>query len=222
MSKILVVEDEIAIAKLLEAALSSIGHSVDYILDGEQAANHLETHHYDLVLLDIMLPHVDGYELFAYVKTMNTPVIFITAKGSLQDRVKGLRMGAEDYIVKPFEIEELLARVEGALRRSGHEHILHYGTISIDSIARTIHNADTQIALTKKEYALFLLLVANQGIALSRDRILEEIWEDHDVQDSRTLDIHIRQLRRKLDLAQEIETVYRYGYRLKDLRHENS
>lgn len=215
MEHILVVEDEKAIAKLLETALKLQGYHVDYALSGKIGADMLEKKPYDLVLLDIMLPEIDGYELFDYIKQFDTPVIFITAKSSLEDRVKGLHMGAYDYIVKPFEIAELLARVENVFRRRNKNQFIEYKDIRICIKSHEVYKDGIQIKLTQKEFELLLFLINNINIALSRELLYEKIWYRYDEIDSRTIDIHIRQLRRKLDLSQEIETVYRYGYRLK-------
>lgn len=215
MEHILVVEDEKAIAKLLETALKLQGYHVDYALSGKIGADMLEKKPYDLVLLDIMLPEIDGYELFDYIKQFDTPVIFITAKSSLEDRVKGLHMGAYDYIVKPFEIAELLARVENVFRRRNKNQFIEYKNIRICIKSHEVYKDGIQIKLTQKEFELLLFLINNINIALSRELLYEKIWYRYDEIDSRTIDIHIRQLRRKLDLSQEIETVYRYGYRLK-------
>lgn len=215
MEHILVVEDEKAIAKLLETALKLQGYHVDYALSGKIGADMLEKKPYDLVLLDIMLPEIDGYELFDYIKQFDTPVIFITAKSSLEDRVKGLHMGAYDYIVKPFEIAELLARVESVFRRRNKNQFIEYKNIRICIKSHEVYKDGIQIKLTQKEFELLLFLINNINIALSRELLYEKIWYRYDEIDSRTIDIHIRQLRRKLDLSQEIETVYRYGYRLK-------
>lgn len=215
MEHILVVEDEKAIAKLLETALKLQGYHVDYALSGKIGADMLEKKPYDLVLLDIMLPEIDGYELFDYIKQFDTPVIFITAKSSLEDRVKGLHMGAYDYIVKPFEIAELLARVENVFRRRNKNQFIEYKNIRICIKSHEVYKDGIQIKLTQKEFELILFLINNINIALSRELLYEKIWYRYDEIDSRTIDIHIRQLRRKLDLSQEIETVYRYGYRLK-------
>lgn len=215
MEHILVVEDEKAIAKLLETALKLQGYHVDYALSGKIGADMLEKKPYDLVLLDIMLPEIDGYELFDYIKQFDTPVIFITAKSSLEDRVKGLHMGAYDYIVKPFEIAELLARVENVFRRRNKNQFIEYKNLRICIKSHEVYKDGIQIKLTQKEFELLLFLINNINIALSRELLYEKIWYRYDEIDSRTIDIHIRQLRRKLDLSQEIETVYRYGYRLK-------
>ena len=170
---------------------------------------------YDLILLDVMLPEVNGYELMEYIRPSGIPVIFITAKGSVEERVKGLRLGADDYLVKPFEIVELLARVESVLRRyhKYDEHIV-LGDIEVDTRARTVRKNVSPVNLTMKEYELLLLFVQNKNIALFRETIYERIWESDFLGDSRTVDLHVQRLRKKLGLEDKIVAVYKVGYRL--------
>ena len=156
MTKILVVEDELPIVDLISIALKNVGYEVDYALDGEEGANLIETGKYDLALLDIMLPKFNGYELLDYAKTIELPVIFITAKGRLKDRTKGLDMGADDYIVKPFEVEELISRVNAVIRRC-HKKI-ELGDIQINLESRIIEKQGNEIKLTPKEFDLFIYL----------------------------------------------------------------
>lgn len=218
MVKILIVEDEQAISNLIKMNLSRCGYSCTVCNDGLEAANLLETNtSWDLILLDIMLPHINGYELMDYIRPFNIPVIFLTAKGSLDDRVKGLTSGAEDYIVKPFEIVELLARVNIVLRRYNKtDCILQYRNIEIDSENLTVKKDGVLIDLTPKEFELFLLLVRNKNITLFRDTLYEKVWEMEYTGDTRTLDLHIRRLRQKLDLADSLTTIYGVGYRLEN------
>ncbi|MBR6223724.1 MAG: response regulator transcription factor [Lachnospiraceae bacterium] len=215
MIKILVVEDEKPISDLIRMNLEDQGFDITCAYDGMQAADLLEEHDYDLVLLDIMLPKVDGYELLEYIKPLEIPVIFLTAKAGLNDRVKGLNLGAEDYIVKPFEIVELLARVNVVLRRFGKtDTVLTYKDIEIDTKAQKATKNGVDPGLTKKEYELLLMLVRNVGITLFRERIYDEIWGEEPHGASRTLDLHIQRLRKKLDLTDDIVSVYKTGYRL--------
>ena len=176
----------------------------------------IETQPFDLALLDIMLPKANGYEVLEYCKTLEVPVIFITAKGQLEDRVKGLRLGAEDYIVKPFELMELLARVETVLRRCGKTgRILRLPPdIEIDTASRVVKKRGAVVALTAKEYDLLLLFVQNRTIALYRDRIYERVWGEEYLGDSRTVDLHIQWMRKKLGLEKSLVAVYKIGYRL--------
>lgn len=213
MKRILVVEDEIAIAELICLQLNGAGYDCCYKLDGEAAADDLEEHSYDLILLDIMLPKIDGYELMEYIEPMNIPVIFLTAKGSTRDKVKGLKLGADDYIVKPFEPEELLARVEAVLRRYGKgQDILEAKNIKVDTMSRTVMLGGDVIALTPREYELLVYLMQNKNIALYREELFEKVWETEFDGDSRTLDLHIQRLRKKLNLKDEIRTIYKLGY----------
>lgn len=215
MNRVLVVEDERAINDLIVMNLTEAGYSCDRAFDGEEAADKLEGGTYDLVLLDIMLPKVDGYELLDFIKPMNIPVIFITAKGSMSDKVRGLRLGADDYLVKPFEIVELLARVEAVLRRSGKaQSEIEIGGLTIDTRSHTVMRGSKPLQLTAKEFELLLLFVQNRNIALFRETIYERIWGGEYMGDSRTVDLHVQRLRRKLHWEDRIKTIYKVGYRL--------
>jgi DNA-binding response OmpR family regulator len=214
MIRILVVEDEKAISNLIAVNLRKAGYSCDCVFDGMAAADALDGAVYDLVLLDVMLPKVDGYELMSYIAPMEIPVIFLTAKAAVADRVKGLKLGADDYLTKPFEIIELLARVETVLRRYHKtEHILTVEDLVIDTTARTVKRGGELINLTKKEYELLLLFVRNQNIALYRETIYERIWGGTYMGDSRTVDIHVQRMRKKAGLEDKIVPVYKVGYR---------
>lgn len=215
MNPILIVDDERPIAELIELTLLQAGYRCEIALDGETAADKIETGRYDLILLDIMLPGVDGYELMEYIRPTGTPVIFLTAKGMLADRVRGLRMGADDYIVKPFEPLELLARVESVLRRAGRGGgLLRAFGVVVDPAARKVEKDGVPVPLTPREFDLLVLLLRNQGIALYRDVVYERVWGGEEETGSRTLDLHIQRLRKKLGLADKIKTVYKIGYLL--------
>lgn len=217
MIKILTAEDERPIADLIRMNLEGAGYICECAYDGMDAANRLEETNYDLVLLDIMLPEVNGYELLEYIKPMGIPVIFITAKGSVEDRVKGLKLGAEDYLVKPFEIVELLARVETILRRSGKtQTVITCGEVVIDTLSRTVKSGKKEINLTMKEYELLLLFVRNRNIAIFRESLYERVWENNYMGDSRTVDLHVQRLRKKLHWEEKIKAIYKVGYRLED------
>lgn len=216
MIKILIVEDEKAISDLIYMNLTDAGYQCTCALDGMTACDLLEEHTYDLALLDIMLPEVNGYELLEYIRPLEIPVIFITAKAALKDRVKGLELGAEDYIVKPFEIVELLARVKVVLRRY---HKLEEGSLEIQDVRidiekRLVWKGQKEIELTPKEFELLLLFARNQNITLFRDKIYEAVWETEFTGDTRTLDLHVQRLRKKLGLEGCLKTIYRCGYRL--------
>lgn len=215
MIRVLIVEDEKPISELIRLSLSKAGYYCLCAYDGAEAANILEKELFDLVLLDVMLPGVSGFELLESIQPTGTPVIFITAKNSLDDRVKGLRMGAEDYIVKPFEIMELLARVEVVLRRyQKTEEILQVGDLTIDLRSMQVQRGNETIFLTKKEWDLMLLFVQNPGAALYRETIYERVWGGEYPVGSRVVDLHIQRLRKKIGWEDTLRTVNRVGYRL--------
>lgn len=212
---ILIAEDEKPISNLIRLSLKNAGYTCDCAFNGTQAADMIEETCYDLILLDIMLPDVDGFELMEYIRPMGIPVIFITAKNSVTDKVKGLRMGAEDYIVKPFEIIELLARIDVVLRRYHKaEEVICTAGLVIDMKSRKVTRDGHLIALTPKEYELLLLFVQNPNTALYRETIYERIWEKEFVYGSKTVDLHIQRLRRKAHLEKELLAVNKIGYRL--------
>ena len=214
MLQILVVEDEHSISNLIKINLTRAGYACDCAYDGLAAVDMLDKKPYDLVLLDIMLPGADGYEVMDYIAPLEIPVIFLTAKASVADRVKGLRMGADDYLTKPFEIIELLARVESVLRRYHKtEQVLIEGDLVVDTASRTVTKKGETISLTKKEFDLLLLFVRNKNIALYRETIYERIWGGEYMGDSRTVDLHVQRMRKKAGLEEQIQTVYRVGYR---------
>lgn len=217
MIRILIVEDEHAISDLIRLNLTRAGYECTAAYDGLEAANILEEQNFDLIILDIMLPKINGYELMEYIRPLEIPVIFLTAKGSLDDRMKGLTSGAEDYMVKPFEVVELLARVNIVLRRYHKaEQLLKYEDIVVDVDNQTVKKAGQEIELTPKELELLVLLMRNRNITLFRERIYEEIWGMEYSVESRTLDLHIQRLRKKLDLGEQLKTVFKVGYRLED------
>ena len=212
---VLIVEDDRSIANLIKINLTAEGYQCICAYDGKTGADHMERDRFDLILLDIMLPEIDGYELLEYVKPLGTPVIFLTAKGGVDDRIRGLKAGADDYIVKPFQIGELLARVEALLRRYGKlNNRLNFADVEIDLISRTVCKSGTFIELTVKEFDLLVELIQNKNAALYRERLYEKVWGELYVGDTRTLDSHIQRLRKKLDWDKYIKTVFRIGYRL--------
>lgn len=216
MNKILIVEDEIAIRDLIKIGLESQEYQCEIAPDGEVAADLIEQKSYDLILLDIMLPKVDGYELLEYIRqTVEIPVIFITAKSQTKDKIKGLKDGADDYMIKPFEMEELIARVEAVLRRYHKTNdCVQIGDVTINVVARSVKKGEVTVELTPKEFDLLMLLVQNKNIALYREVIFEKVWGEELEFETRTLDLHIQRLRKKLDWKDKIKTVYRIGYRL--------
>ncbi len=215
MIRILIVEDEKPILDLLDMSLTDAGYSCDCLSTGTAAADAVEKKRYDLILLDAMLPGVDGFELMEYIAPLEIPVIFITARGAVSDRIRGLKLGADDYIVKPFEIAELLARVETVLRRYHKtERVISVGDVEVDTQSRVVTKAGEPVALTAKEYSLLLLFLQNKNIALFRETIYERVWESDYMGDSRTVDLHVQRLRKKLGWQERITAVYKVGYRL--------
>jgi DNA-binding response OmpR family regulator len=215
MIRILIVEDEKPISDLIRMNLQAAGYACDCAFDGMAAAHKVEKNRYDLILLDIMLPEVSGYDLMPFLQPYGIPVIFLTAKGRVEDKVKGLKLGADDYLVKPFEIVELLARVETVLRRYNlNQRVLEIGDLVIDTGSRTVKREGAEIMLTKKEFELLLFFIRNKNLALFRDKIYEKIWESDYMGDSRTVDLHVQRLRKKLGWENKISSVYKVGYRL--------
>ena len=215
--KILIVEDDEAIANLININLKAEGYQCICAFDGKTGADFIENDCFDLILLDIMLPEIDGYELLEYVKPMGTPVIFLTAKSGVDDRIKGLKLGADDYIVKPFQIGELLARVEALLRRYGKvKRKLAFADVEIDLTSRTVSKGGKPVELTVKEFDLLVELIQNKNVALYRERLYEKVWGSAYMGDTRTLDSHIQRLRRKLGWDKYIKTVFRIGDRLQE------
>ncbi|MED0707561.1 response regulator transcription factor [Aneurinibacillus aneurinilyticus] len=213
MATILIVEDEVSINELIKRNLQSVGHTCISVFDGRAAIHELAQQEVDLVLLDIMLPEIDGYEVFQQIQGI--PTIFLTARSNLSDKVKGLTLGADDYLVKPFEMLELLARVDAVLRRTKKEsNNFKLDGIKIDFESRQVFLNEHPVECTPKEFDLLEVLVNNRNIALSRDRLLELAWGYDYVGDTRTVDVHIQKLRKKLDMESRIKTVYKMGYRL--------
>ena len=213
--QILIVEDEKPISSLIRMSLSRAGYACTCVYDGTAAADILEERPFDLILLDVMLPGCDGFELMEYIRPLEIPVIFITAKNSVTDRVRGLRMGADDYIVKPFEILELLARVDVVLRRYNKvDTLMEIGGLTIDTRSMQVRRDGEEISLTKKEYDLLLLFARNPGTALYRETIYERVWGGDFTGESRTVDLHIQRLRKKVGWEKQLKAVSKVGYRL--------
>ena len=219
MRTILIVEDEQAIRDLIDIQLSAAGYACTTVADGIKAADMIEEQAFDLILLDIMLPGADGYELMEYIRPTGTPVIFITARHEVRDRVKGLRLGADDYIVKPFDVVELLARVETVLRRYHRgDRCVEIEGVTINFEAHTVCKNGRQLDLTAKEFGLLSLFVRNKNIALYRETLYEKVWAGEFDGDSRTVDLHVQRLRKKLGWERCLVTVYKIGYRLETMR----
>lgn len=215
MKKILIVDDEEKIRELIRLNLELAGYECLEARNGEEALDKLNEVHIDLVLLDIMLPGMNGYEISKYFLGKNIPIIFLTAKDSTLDKVAGLKKGAEDYIIKPFETLELLARIEVVLRRYNKVvDAFWYRDVEIDFKERTVKKSNEILDITMQEFQLLEVLVKNKNLALSREKLLENAWGYEYFGDTRTVDIHIQRLRKKLNWEDVIVTVYKYGYRL--------
>ena len=211
MPNVLFVDDEPAIRDMLGMVLSLAGYAGLEAADGPAARAILEKKQVDLALLDIMLPGEDGFSLAKTLIEQKVPVLFLTAKTAVQDRVRGLRMGAEDYILKPFEPEELLARMEVILRRTQPQVYARNGLL-VDYPGRAVTLDGQAVPLTAMEFDLLALLTKNDGAALSRDKLLSAVWGWEFAGETRTVDVHVQRLRAKLG-AEAIETVFKYGYR---------
>ena len=215
MIKILIVDDEKPICDLIDMNLTAAGYSCVAVQDGLSAIDAVEEGNFDLVLLDIMLPGADGYDVMEYIKPLKVPVIFISAKHEVKDRVKGLKLGADDYLIKPFDVTELLARVEAVLRRyNKSEKKLTVGEIEINLEARRVTRSGNPVPLTSKEFDLLMLFAENRNVALFRENLYEKVWDDEYYANSRTLDLHVQRLRRKLGWEKNLVAVYKVGYRL--------
>ena len=218
MALIYVVEDDKNIQEIETFALTNVGYEVkgfDSATDFYAALNETAP---DLILLDIMLPGINGYELMDYAKACELPVIFLTALGSTEHKVKGLRMGADDYLPKPFEIVELLARVEAVLRRYHKtETVIRACNVTIDTASHRVTLDGEEIYLTPKEFDLLLLFARNKNRALYRETIYETVWGGEYMGQSRTVDLHVQRLKKKLHWENIIIAVYKVGYRLNEV-----
>jgi two-component system alkaline phosphatase synthesis response regulator PhoP len=215
MANILVVEDEIAIADLILLNLKLVGHLGFHVSDGNDVLPFIENNRVDLIILDVMLPGKDGFELMKEIEPLGIPVIFLTAKEALSDKVKGLKLGADDYMVKPFATIELLTRIDTVLKRykaNGNVFTLDRLEVRLDE--HTVLLNEEPVDLTSKEFSLLEVFVRNKNIALSREKLLELVWGYDYYGDTRTVDVHVQRLRKKLRLENRIKTVFKVGYRL--------
>ena len=217
-NRILVVGDDTAISELICMNLEVTGYEVVPVLDGNEVEGTLEKEEdFDLALLDIMLPGKDGFELLGVMKKYGIPVIYITAKADVNSKIKGLRSGAEDYIVKPFEVLELLVRVEKVLERTGKQkEIIQVKDLEIHLSEHKVTRNGQTVSLKPMEYDLLVLLAKNKNVAFTREQMLNEVWGSNYLGETRTIDVHIGQLRRKLDLSDVIKTIPKIGYRLEE------
>lgn len=216
---ILIVDDSVRINQLVKMSLMNT-YDIVQAFTGEDAVATLQSTKIDLVLLDITLPKMSGYDVLPYITDKEIPVIFLTAKTEVADVVQGLQLGADDYITKPFHLEVLKSRVEAVMRRVyGHaDEIITYGDLVIDVTQQTVRRNGELVDLTNKEFELLVYFVRNQGVTLARETLYENIWDfADDMVDTRTVDLHVQRLRKKLDLADRITTVFRVGYRMETL-----
>ena len=220
MIEILVAEDDEMIANLIKINLVKAGYLCTCAYNGKDAANLLDSKHFDLCLFDIMLPEIDGYELLEYAKSMDIPSIFITAMGTTDNKVKGLRAGADDYIAKPFRPRELVLRIKNALRRAGKpQAAVSLGDVRVDLERGACFRGDTDLCLSALEYRLLLTLINNRGHVLTRAQLLEHIWDvAGDFVNDNTLTVYIKRLREKLEADPQapciIKTVRGVGYKI--------
>ena len=218
MKKILIIEDEPNIRELVLYNLKANGYEGIEAEDGYMGITMVHKEKPDLILLDIMLPKINGYELMDYAKACELPVIFLTALGSTEHKVKGLRMGADDYLPKPFEIVELLARVEAVLRRYHKtETVIRACNVTIDTASHRVTLDGEEIYLTPKEFDLLLLFARNKNRALYRETIYETVWGGEYMGQSRTVDLHVQRLKKKLHWENIIISLYKVGYRLNEV-----
>ncbi len=231
MGKILVIEDDESIRNLVKMTLEMDNHTVETISNGSDGIKYIEEcvengEKPDLLLLDIMLPGADGYEVFDKIKDNHIAVIFMTAKSNITDKVFGLKLGADDYITKPFEPMELLARVEANLRmqkrleentQNALDDKIRFEDIIISPSGRTVAKDGKKVALTVKEFELFKMLLEHRKQVMTREQLLDSVWGYDFYGGTRTVDMHVGQLRKKLNLHKQLETVYKVGYKLKDM-----
>lgn len=217
-NRILIVEDEEAIAKMIAMNLKVANYQTNIYYDGKEAKDSLEEDHgYDLALLDVMLPGIDGFGLLEIMKQYDIPVIFLTAKDDIDSKVQGLKGGAEDYIVKPFEVLELMVRVEKVLERTNKlVSTVKIFDIEMNFQEHTVRKAGQEVLLKPMEFDLLAVLVKNKNIAISRENLLRMVWGTDYMGETRTVDVHIGQLRKKLGLGNHIKTIHKIGYRLEE------
>lgn len=221
--KILLAEDEVDLNNVVTRYLKKNGYSVDSVLDGEEALNYLEYSEYDLVILDIMMPKVDGFEVIKKLrdKGNHTSVLMLTARDSADDKVKGLDLGADDYIVKPFDFNELMARIRAVVRRKygNSSNKLVIGDLILDTSEKSVTRAGKQIELTGKEYEVLEYLMQSKNRILSRDQIKEHVWDFDYEGDSNIIDVLIKNIRKKIDIEAGKQIIYTkrgLGYVIKE------
>lgn len=217
-TKVLIVEDEVAIAKMISMNLKVADYDTTIFYDGNEAAENLEIKHdYDIAVLDVMLPGKDGFQLLDIMKAYDIPVIFLTARDDIESKLQGLKGGAEDYMVKPFEPLELMVRIDKILERNNKRiNVIHVLDMDINLEEHTVRRGDKEILLKPMEFELLVVLAKNKNVAISREKLLKMVWGIDYMGETRTVDVHIGQLRKKLNLGEHIKTVSKLGYRLED------
>lgn len=217
-NRILVVEDDKGISDALALNMQFVGYDYMVFADGKEVANYLPNDHtFDLALLDIMLPGIDGFELFGYMEKYRIPVIYMTAKTDSTSEIKGLRDGAEDYIVKPFEILTLMVRIEKVLKRTGKLNAVYQvKDVEVNSEIRAVKKAGELIELQPMEFDVLLMLLKNKNMTISREQLLTEVWGYDFVGETRVVDVKISNLRKKLDFGEQIKSIPKLGYRLEE------
>ena len=217
-NRILIVEDDEAIASAVALSLQVAGYDCAVFDDGAGAAEALRGDHaYDLALLDIMLPGVDGFELFDHMQTYHIPVIYMTAKTDSASEIRGLRDGAEDYVVKPFDVQTLMVRIEKVLRRTGRLNTVYrVRDVELNSEAKTVTKSGQPVYLQPLEFGVLLMLLKYKNMTVTREQLMTEVWGYDYVGETRVLDIKIHSLRKKLDLTDAIRTLPKLGYRLEE------
>ena len=212
---ILIIEDDRTISALMGRTLTGAGYECGFAYDGEEAEELFDSHPWDLVLLDLMLPKVSGYDILEYIAPPKTPVIIVSAMVPVYDRIRGLKMGADDYICKPFQVAELLARIEAVIRRTApSEDVFGYKGVVVNNSSRTVTKDGGEVSLTVKEFDLLSMLINNRNVALSRRQLYEYVWKEEYYGETRTLDNHIKRIRQKLGYEDVIKTVFGIGYRM--------
>ena len=213
MARILIVEDEVLINKHVTDELTYIGHKCLSAFDGKEALELINSNTFDLIILDVMLPKISGFELMKHIKKI--PVIFVTAKSDLNDRLNGLELGADDYIVKPFEMPELLARVRVVLRRTNRsEQFFPIDDLMIDFESQKVFKDGEEIKLTAKEFAVLDMFITNKNCVLTREQILDSVWAyNYEGETTQVIDVYVQHLRKKLGLKNRLKAVYGVGYR---------
>ncbi|MBS5603632.1 DNA-binding response regulator [Clostridium sp. AF18-27] len=219
MKTILIIEDDISIARLIKTYVSFAGYEAAIAPDGELALVMLGEEKYNLVILDLMLPHVDGEMVLETIKKLRLPVIVVSAKSSLVDRVRLLRAGADDYITKPFESADLIARIEAVLRRTERSFgVLEFGDIAMDIDRHVVRKGGREVDITPKEFDLLQYFLENRNKVVKREELSAHVWGQEYLESSRTVEIHVQRLRKKMGLNEELRTVTKVGYILEDKR----